>query len=103
MDTKEEIKEKVRRQIERVKAHMPNVYQYIKDKADDRGAEVWALVRRGMAGEANCFYAFENRCVVGTPFNLTTVMAEIEANLVQFGVEHVAVLAITQGATDGAH
>lgn len=93
MDTSAASREKVARQKELVKAHMPNVYQAIKDKADDIGRDAWLLVDRGMSGEPNCFYAFENRCVVGTPFALPTIMADVAVSMVRFGVAHVVVWA----------
>ena len=49
----------VEQEIADIKAHMPEVYQAIKDKADEIGKEAYALVRRGLRGEPNCFYAFE--------------------------------------------
>lgn len=91
MDTSAATREKVARQKELVKAHMPDVYQAIKDKAEDIGRDAWLLVDRGMAGEPDCFYAFENRCVVGTPFNRPDIMADVAVNMVRFGVAYVVI------------
>ena len=93
MDTEGQKAEEVRRQTELIKTHMPNVKQMLKDKAEELGSGVWKLMRRGMAGERNCFYAFEARCVVGTPFNAPSVLDHVAVNMVHFGVVHVMVLA----------
>lgn len=85
--------EEVERQIVEIKTHMPAVYQSIQDKADDIGKLAYSLVRRGVRGEPNCFYAFERGRVVGTPFAAQSVTDEIARYMVQFGVQHVAVWA----------
>lgn len=87
MDTKTE-----QAQIETIKARMVNVHAALKVLATERGNGVYALVRRGLRGEANCFYAFEKGWVVGTPFSLGSVSAELAANMVNFGVDHVWLL-----------
>lgn len=83
----------IEQQIADIKAHMPEVYQSIQAKAAAIGKPAFALVRRGLRGEANCFYAFERGRVVGTPFNQTDVMAEIAKYMVQFGCSHIVVWA----------
>ena len=76
-----------------IKDRMPGVYQSIKDKAENIGNEVYALVRKGLRGEADCFYAFECGYVVGTPFQKTGIMDAVAATMVQWGVKHVCIFA----------
>lgn len=107
MDSATAKKERVARQIELVKAHMPKTYQHIKDRAESMGANAWTLVRRGMAGEANCFYAVENRCVVGAPFDRSSMTDMFAGQIVRFGCEFLAIgpdgeLSV-KGQGDGAH
>lgn len=83
----------VEQQIANIKAYMPEVYQAIQAKAADIGKPAFGLVRRGLRGEANCFYAFERGYVVGTPFNQADVMPEIAKYMVQFGCMHIVVWA----------
>lgn len=83
----------VEQEIARIKAYMPEVYQAIQAKAAAIGKPAFGLVRRGLRGEANCFYAFERGYVVGTPFNQADVMPEIAKYMVQFGCMHIVVWA----------
>lgn len=87
----------VTQQIADIKTHMPNVYRSITDRAEDLGNAVYAMVRRGLRGEANCFYAFEKGRVVGTPFASPSVQDDVAVNMVRFGVAHVVVLADVKG------
>ena len=79
--------------IEEIKHFMPETYKSIKVKATSIGNEAFVLVRQGLRGEANCFYAFEAGRVVGTPFNLVEVARDIAQYMVTFGVSHVCVWA----------
>ena len=90
MDT-EAPKVDVNAQIAEIRAHMPAVYQAIQDKAEQIGKEAFAIVRKGLRGEPNCFYAFERGRVVGTPFVLPDVTNYIAGKMVQFGVAHVCI------------
>lgn len=101
MDTETAKKERVARQIELVKAHMPKTYQHIKDRAEDIGQVAWTLVRRGMAGEANCFYAIENRCVVGAPFDRSDTTDMFAGQIVRFGCEFMAIGPEVEAAVAG--
>lgn len=83
----------VEEQIADIKAHMPETYKSIQAKAKAIGKPAFALVRRGLRGEANCFYAFEHGRVVGTPFTLTEVARDVAQYMVTFGVSHVCVWA----------
>jgi hypothetical protein len=86
--------------IAEIKAHMPDVYQAIQDHAALIGKPAFTLVRRGLKGEKNCFYAFERGRVVGTVFAgpHEGLMKELATNLVQFGVKHVAMWGVINGA-----
>lgn len=94
--------EEVERQIVEIKTHMPAVYQSIQDKADNIGKLAYSLVRRGVRGEPNCFYAFERGRVVGTPFSLPTIQEDIAVNMVRFVVSHVVMWANVE-APNGTH
>ena len=83
--------ENVDQQIAAIKQHMPAVYAAIKSKAEAVGNDAYALVRRGLRGEANCFYAFERGRVVGTPFTVAGVMPMVAATMVEWGCAHVCI------------
>ncbi len=83
----------VEQQIQDIKDHMPETYKSIQAKAAVMGKPAFALVRRGLRGETNCFYAFEAGHVVGTPFTLVEVARDIAQYMVTFGVSHVCVWA----------
>ncbi|WP_284214576.1 MULTISPECIES: hypothetical protein [Comamonas] len=77
-----------------IKTAMPQTYQAIQRKAGQFGNDVYRLVRLGIRGQANCFYAWEGGRVVGTPFASThPVMAVVAQGLVQFGCAHVCIIA----------
>lgn len=100
MDTEKQ-QELIASGIAEIKAHMPEIYAAIQAKSVEIGKPAFALVRRGLKGEANAFYAFERGRVVGTPFvgPHEGLMADVAMTMVQFGVKHVAMW----GAIDGAH
>lgn len=93
----------VDQQIANIKANMPETYKSIQAKArpvkDSAGKvayenpEAFSLVRRGLRGEPNCFYAFERGHVVGTPFNLVEITRDIAQYMVTFGVTHACIWA----------
>ncbi len=72
--------------VAEIKSHMPEVYKCIQAKAAEIGNEAFTLVRRGLRGEANCFYAFEGGRVAGTPFSAGPVPDKVAAMMVEFGV-----------------
>ena len=74
--------------IATIKGHMPKTYQAIKDKSDTLGKAAFALVRAGIKGEPNCFYAFEAGHVVGTPFALPDVQPLVAMGMVTLGIGH---------------
>lgn len=75
--------------IREIKVHMPETYKAIQAKADEIGKAAFGLVRRGIRGEANCFYAVEGGRVVGHPFNLPGLAGDIASLIVQFGCRHM--------------
>jgi hypothetical protein len=82
--------------IEDIKRFMPETYASIKAKAEEVGTDAYVLVRRGLRGEPNCFYAFERGRVVGTPFNLPEVTRDIAQYMVMFGCAHACIFAMVQ-------
>jgi hypothetical protein len=74
-----------------IKTHMPNTYSAILKKSEEVGAPAFDWVRRGLRGEANCFYAFENGYVVGTPFSVSGISAVVAQHMVQFGVAYCCI------------
>lgn len=80
------------KQIKVIKDHMPGVLQAIRTEASIRGDSVYGLVRRGVLGEADCFYALEGGRVIGTPFAAAS-MVEVALQIVQFGVTYLLMLA----------
>jgi hypothetical protein len=59
--------DQVARGLHTIKTRMPKLYEAIQARAVSEPA-VYVLVRRGLRGEANCFYGCEAGHVVGTPF-----------------------------------
>lgn len=76
-------------QIAIIKQHMPQTYQAIQDKAKEIGKDAYALVRRGIKGEPNCFYAIEAGHVVGGVFNAPGINDQIAGLMCQFGCRHL--------------
>ena len=74
-----------------IKAHMPETYKAIQARAAEFGREAYALVRRGIAGQPNTFYAFERGWVVGTPFNQVDIAADVALGMVMFGCTAVVI------------
>jgi hypothetical protein len=73
-----------------IKQHMPETYKSIQLKAQAKGNVAFELVRRGLRGEANTFYAFEGGRVVGTPFTDAAINRDVSLYLVEFGCKAVA-------------
>lgn len=99
----------VQARVQQIKAQMPDTYEAIKAKASEIGNDAYALVRRGLRGEANCFYAVERGHVVGTPFDMGDVQAEMARYMVRFGCTFLVMWAPVpaavagKGVADGAH
>ena len=93
----------VEAQIAEIKANMPEVYKSIQAEAARIGRSAYALVRRGLRGEPNCFYAFDRGHVVGTPFEHSGIPAEIAKSMVQFRCTFVVVWLKEGGEGHGAN
>lgn len=87
----QEVARQVAAKIALIKASMPKTYQAIQDRAQDLGNAAFALVRRGLKGEACCFYAMERGHVVGTPFTGHAIEPVLAAQMVQFGCEFLVI------------
>lgn len=81
----------VQQGLQLIRSRMPNVYAAVQAKAAEIGPAAYALVRRGLRGQARCFWAVEAGHVVGTPFDGHPVQAEVARAMVQFGCAHVCV------------
>ncbi len=77
--------------IATIKTQMPETYKSIKAKAETLGQATYALVRAGIKGQPNCFYAFERGHIVGTPFTLTEIARDVAQLMCTLGVHHCIV------------
>lgn len=95
----------VESRLAEIKRHMPETYQAIQAKSNDIGRAAFGFVRRGVAGEANSFYAVEAGRVVGTPFDLPGVQEELARVILQWGCTFLIMWApeAQKGQTDGTH
>ena len=98
----------IQEKIELIKTAMPETYKAIGDKAHLIGNDAYALVKRGLRGEPNCFWAMERGHVVGTVFYHSPITDYIARNMVEFGCAYVCIFgdapqATKEGATNGAH
>lgn len=85
--------------LKTIKDHMPETYADIqKQAAGPRGNETYALVRRSLRGDANCFYAIEAGRVVGTPFD-QAVTDPMAALMVRFGCTFLVIWPVEEGAS----
>lgn len=104
MDTRTDSAGDVNAKLQQIKAHMPETYKLIQEKAALIGNDAFALVRKGLRGEPNCFYAVESGFVMGTPFNLVEVQRDIAQYMVTFGCAHVCIFPFIEKATaNGTH
>ena len=83
--------------IETIKRDMPETYKAIKAKAAEIGNVAFELVRKGLRGEANCFYAFEAGRVVGTPFAAGPLPDHVARMMVEFGCAFVCIFHMPEG------
>ena len=73
---------------------MPHTYAAIQAKAAEMGRAAFGLVRRGLAGEPNCFWAMEAGHVAGTPFAAGhPINAAVAEAMVSFGARRVVIWA----------
>jgi hypothetical protein len=102
MDSKTDVE--IDAQIAIIKTRMPQTYARIQAKAQEVGKVAFALVRRGLAGKPNMFWAMENGYVMGTPFDVTEISRDVAQAMVTFGSEHVCIFAMVESEVhDGAN
>lgn len=77
--------------VARIKAHMPATYRAIQERSALVGKVAFGLVRRGLRGETNCFWACERGHVSGTPFSDDEIERDIAQLMVQFGSTFVVI------------
>lgn len=85
--TPDQIEAFVAEQLAIIKGRMPETYKSIQARAQesDLGKRAFALVRRGIRGEVNCFYAVEAGYVVGSPFNMPEIIGPVAELVLKFG------------------
>lgn len=106
MDTRSrtEIEAEVQQHIAEIKAHMPETYKTIQAKAQEIGAQAFALVRAGLRGEPNRFWAMERGWVKGTVFNALGIQDEVAGQMVRWGCAHVCIFGVpVKESSDGTH
>jgi tRNA A37 methylthiotransferase MiaB len=81
----------VQQKIDQIKQSMPETYKAIQEKAKQIGNDAYLLVRRGLRGEPNCFWAMEGGLVMGTPFNLPDTQRDVAWAMVCFGCAHACI------------
>lgn len=90
-------KQEIEAAIATIKNKMPQTYAAIHERAKKSGNQVFGWVRRGIGGEANCFWACENGHVVGTPFS-AFISADVAQLIVQFLPRSLILLPVDAGA-----
>ena len=104
MDSKTNVKADIERGLELIKGRMPSTYAEIKARAGVAGPVAYALVRRGLGGQPNAFWAMEGGYVVGTPFAGQAIERDVAIGMVVFGVDHACIFGLaTQGDANGTH
>jgi len=86
----------VQQKTDQIKQFMPETYKAIKARADLIGNQAYHLVRRGLAGEPNCFWAMEAGHVMGTPFNLVDVQRDVAWAMVSFGCAYACIFPLLE-------
>lgn len=86
---KEALKRAVDARVADIKAHMPMTYRAIQDMASVIGNKAYNLVRRGIAGQPNTFFAVEGSRSVGTPFLELEAADQLADYIRQFGCKNL--------------
>ena len=93
--------------LQLIKAQMPETYRAVQAKAGEIGGDAYRLVREALRGVPSRFYAIEAGHVVGTPFDMPDVTADLARVMVQFGCRHLIMWAAEaqqhKGVGDGTH
>lgn len=86
-----------------IKAYMPETYKAIQAWAGEIGKLAYAMVRAGLRGEPNRFWAMERGRVMGTPFNLVEITADVALAMVRWGSAYACIFGTpTEGGQHGA-
>jgi hypothetical protein len=99
MDTRT-AKQDAGEQLAIIKQHMPATYKDIQDKQARLNGGVNQLVRRGVSGEPNCFWAMERGYVVGTPFSLPDIQQDVAWAMAGFSCAHACIYGFSQAQLD---
>jgi hypothetical protein len=97
--------EQVQQDLLTIRTRMPKLYEAIKERAKVQ-PEVYALVRRGLRGEVNCFYAMEAGHVMGAPFageRWAKVADVLREQALQFGFGFVVMWGDAQPSNASVH
>lgn len=89
MDTRS--RDEVEQLVSEIKSYMPETYASIQARAAEVGKEAYAMVRAGLRGEPNKFWAMEKGRVMGTPFTLQDITSEVARNMVSWGCAYVCI------------
>lgn len=101
MDEKQ-IQASIEKKVAEIKAHMPNTYASIKERAA-KVEGTFALVRAALRGKPNCFYAIEAGRVMGTPFE-GEIQRDLAHMMVSFGISHAVIWeSQTTGVNNGTN
>ncbi len=92
MDTRTISENQVQQHIAEIKAHMPETYKTIQAQANEMGRHVFAMVRAGLRGEPNRFWAVERGWVKGCPFNMPEITPDVAWSMVAWGSSHVCII-----------
>ena len=101
MDTRQQ--KKVEDGLALIKRAMPETYKTIQTRAVQQ-PDTFRLVRQGLRGVPNSFYAVERGHVVGAPFAVTGAVAMVAGQIVQFGFGFLCFWGgCEQEVADGTH
>ncbi|WPG35146.1 hypothetical protein [Variovorax sp. EBFNA2] len=85
-----------------MRSAMPKTASMVDMRRAEWGKEyVHAMIKRGVAGEPNCFYAAEAGHTLGTPF-AGPIAEDVAWHMVTFGVDAMCFFQAPK-ATDGTH
>lgn len=86
---KEALKRLIDARVAEIRAHMPLTYRAIQDMAGVIGNRAYNLVKRGIAGQPNTFFAVEAGRTVGTPFLELEAAGQLADYIRQFGCKNL--------------
>lgn len=103
MDTRA-ANQNVEHQVALIKERMPETYKAIQASAKEVGGVAYSMVRRGLRGEPDCFWAMEGGLVMGTPFRQSGIQSDAAASMVRFGCAYACILqTAAEGGKHGAN